>query len=80
MKVKKKSIAAFIFAICLVMPAILLFAACGKHEHTFSSDWTKTETQHWHACTGKNCNEKQVFQPKRWNSLQIILNNYYNLI
>lgn len=58
MKVKKKSIAAFIFAICLVMPAILLFAACGKHEHTFSSDWTKTETQHWHACTDENCDEK----------------------
>lgn len=58
MKVKKKSIAAFIFAICLVMPAILLFAACGKHEHSFSSDWTKTETQHWHACTDENCDEK----------------------
>lgn len=58
MKLKKKSIAAFIFAICLVMPAILLFAACGKHEHTFSSDWTKTETQHWHACTDENCDEK----------------------
>lgn len=58
MKLKKKSIAAFIFAICLVMPAILLFAACGKHEHSFSSDWTKTETQHWHACTDENCDEK----------------------
>lgn len=58
MKLKKKSIAAFIFAICLVMPAILLFAACGKTEHTFSSDWTKTETQHWHACTDENCDEK----------------------
>lgn len=71
MKLKKKSIAAFIFAICLVMPAILLFAACGKHEHTFSSDWTKTETQHWHACTDENCDEKSdlgdhnfVWEPK----------------
>lgn len=58
MKLKKKSIAAFIFAICLVMPAILLFAACGKHEHTFSSEWSTTDSQHWHACTDENCDEK----------------------
>lgn len=58
MKLKKKSIAAFIFAICLVMPAILLFAACGKHEHSFSSDWSTTDSQHWHACTDENCDEK----------------------
>lgn len=57
MKVKKKSIAAFIFAICLVMPAILLFAACGK-THTFSSEWSTTDSQHWHACTDENCDEK----------------------
>lgn len=59
MKLKKKSIAAFIFAICLVMPAILLFAACGKHEHSFSSDWSTTDSQHWHACTDENCDEKR---------------------
>lgn len=58
MKVKKKSIAAFIFAICLVVPAILLFAACGKTEHTFSSEWSTTDSQHWHACTDENCDEK----------------------
>lgn len=58
MKLKKKSIAAFIFAICLVMPAILLFAACGKHEHSFSSEWSTTDSQHWHACTDENCDEK----------------------
>ena len=58
MKLKKKSIAAFIFAICLVVPAILLFAACGKHEHSFSSDWSTTDSQHWHACIDENCDEK----------------------
>lgn len=57
-KLKKKSIAAFIFAICLVVPAILLFAACGKTEHTFSSEWSTTDSQHWHACTDENCDEK----------------------
>lgn len=56
---KKKSIWAFVLAFMLVMPAMFLLSACGKHEHSFSSDWSKSETQHWHACTDENCNEKQ---------------------
>lgn len=55
---KKKSIWAFVLALCLIVPAMFMITACGKHEHSFSSDWTKTETQHWHACTDKNCEEK----------------------
>lgn len=55
---KKKSIWAFVLAFMLVVPAMFLFSACGKHEHSFSSDWSKSETQHWHACKGKNCEEK----------------------
>lgn len=35
-----------------------MMTACGKHEHSFSSEWSQSETQHWHACTGKNCEEK----------------------
>ena len=42
----------------LFAPTMFLFSACG-HKHSFSNEWTKTESQHWHACTGKNCNEKQ---------------------
>lgn len=56
---KKKSIWAFVLALCLIVPAMFMMTACGKHEHSFSSDWSKSETQHWHACTDKNCNEKQ---------------------
>ena len=55
---KKKSIWALVLAFMLFVPVMFLFSACGKHEHSFSSDWTKTESQHWHACTGKNCEEK----------------------
>ena len=55
---KKKSIWAFVLAFMLVVPTMFLFSACGKHKHSFSSDWSKSETQHWHACTGKNCEEK----------------------
>lgn len=55
---KKKSIWAFVLAFMLVMPAMFLLSACGKHEHSFSSEWSKSETQHWHACTDKNCEGK----------------------
>lgn len=55
---KKKSIWAFVLAFMLVVPAMFMMTACGKHKHSFSSDWSKSETQHWHACTGKNCEEK----------------------
>ena len=37
---------------------MFMMTACGKHEHSFSSEWSQSETQHWHACTGKNCEEK----------------------
>ena len=55
----KKSIWAFVLAFMLVVPAMFLFSACGKHKHSFSSEWSQSETQHWHTCTGKNCDEKQ---------------------
>lgn len=55
---KKKSIWALVLAFMLFVPVMFLFSACGKHEHSFSSDWSKSETQHWHACAGKNCEEK----------------------
>ena len=55
---KKKSIWALVLAFMLFVPVMFLFSACGKHEHSFSSEWTKTESQHWHDCTGKNCEEK----------------------
>lgn len=56
--IKKKSIWTFVLAFMLVVPTMFLFSACGKHKHSFSSEWSQSETQHWHACTGKNCEEK----------------------
>lgn len=51
----------------VMMPAMFMFSACGKskspetpekpaHVHTYSEDWSKNETNHWHACTGEGCN------------------------
>lgn len=55
---KKKSIWAFVLALCLIVPAMFMMTACGKHKHSFSDDWSKSETQHWHACKDKKCEEK----------------------
>lgn len=55
---KKKSIWAFVLAFMLFVPAMFLFSACGKHEHSFSSEWSQSETQHWHTCKDKKCTEK----------------------
>ena len=56
---KKKSIWALALTFMLFVPAMLLFSACGGGDkHLISKDWSKNESQHWHACTGKNCDEK----------------------
>ena len=55
---KKKSIWALALTFMLFVPAMLLFSACGGDKHLISKDWSKNESQHWHACTGKNCDEK----------------------
>lgn len=55
---KKKSIVMMVLAFCLIVPAMFMMTACGRHKHSFSSEWSQSETQHWHSCTGKNCEEK----------------------
>ena len=49
----KKSIL-YILAVCLILPVALLFSGCDSdtHTHTWSTDWTTDETNHWHICSG----------------------------
>lgn len=55
----KKSLLLMILSICLIVPAMVLFSACGrKHQHTFSAEWTRTETEHYHAATCEHGEEK----------------------
>lgn len=56
---RKNSFWAFVIAFMLIVPTMLIFTACGKHDHNFSEKWSKSGTQHWHACTGKDCDEKK---------------------
>ena len=55
---KKKSIIFMVFAFCLVVSAMFIFAACG-HNHKATTEWQSDATYHWHACEDENCNEKQ---------------------
>ena len=54
----KKSLLLMILSICLIVPAMVLFSACGKHKHSFSAEWTRTETEHYHAATCEHGEEK----------------------
>ena len=63
----KKSIWAFVLAVCLIVPAMFMMSACGKdkggsgetaHTHTYSSEWKHDETHHWHEATCEHTAEQ----------------------
>lgn len=53
---KKNKLKALLLAFCIVLPTMFALTACG-HKHKYSEDWLTNETSHWHACTGKKCDE-----------------------
>ena len=66
MKQRKLSLLFIVF--CLVLPLAILFTACdgtaqeepvepAGHTHTWSDEWSVDENQHWHICTGEDCDE-----------------------
>ena len=55
MKKFSKALAA---VIALMLCLTIAFAACKKHEHEFSTEWTHDEINHWHAATCEH-DEKQ---------------------
>lgn len=44
--------------ILLSAAALLSLAACGTHTHTFASEWTYDDTNHWHAATCEHTDQK----------------------
>jgi len=49
----------------IALAAVLAFGvvACSSeegHNHSFSADWTKTETTHWHAATCEHTDQKRI--------------------
>ncbi len=54
---KRVSILVLVFTL-----VALMLASCGLggHEHTFSTDWSKDETNHWITCTDTACADVKV--------------------
>lgn len=52
---KRKLLLTALAAVCTASCAIGL-TACA-HKHDFSEEWEKDATNHWHECTGKDCDE-----------------------
>lgn len=51
----KKFLSVFI-SFCLLFAFSATLTSC-MHKCEFSSDWSKDESSHWHACTGAECTE-----------------------
>ena len=50
--------------------ALTVLVSCGGHTHTFSPDWSKNETQHWHDCTDESCTEKADVAAHSYTTLE----------
>lgn len=58
---KRKLSLIFLSLVCAVCCSFGL-TACGEtHSHTFSDDWSKNETHHWHAATCEHTEEKSNY-------------------
>ena len=62
---KKKTLLTFVFAICLMIPAMFLLTACG-HSHKATEKWVSDATYHWHACEDENCKEQLEKTEHTW--------------
>lgn len=62
---KKKSIMFMVFAFCLVVSAMFIFAACG-HNHKATTEWQSDATYHWHAC--ESCEEQLDKAEHTWDA------------
>ena len=75
----KKNLLAFITA---AMSLVFALSACnggdettggnGTHTHTYSEQWAYNDTDHWHACTGAECDEVKDKAAHTWDNGTII--------
>ena len=57
----KKGIIHILAAAASVCLGVALFSACGKdnHEHTYSDQWSYSQTDHWHGATCEHTDQKK---------------------
>lgn len=68
----KKKILCFALALCFVFPCMIGLSACNKHTCSWETKWTANETEHWHACKGKNCKEIKDKADHTWNDGEVV--------
>lgn len=68
---KKKTLLTFVFAICLMIPAMFMLTACG-HSHKATEKWVSDATYHWHACEYENCKEQLEKEKHSWGEWTVI--------
>ena len=64
---KKKSNWVFVLALCLIVPAMFMFTACG-HKHTAVTEWSSDATYHWHVCEDEKCQEQLDKAEHTWDA------------
>ncbi len=53
---KKKFCLAALAALALSSMCLFVFAACeNEHNHTYSEEWSYSDTEHWRVCTDDDC-------------------------
>jgi len=68
-KMKRKTFITILATLMLLVLAVSAFTACGKkdgdkdkgttHIHTYATEWSNDETNHWHAATCEHTSEKK---------------------
>lgn len=78
--IKKKSILTFVLAICLIIATMFVLTACGEdkggskeqaHTHTYSTEWAKNETHHWHGATCEHTEEKSGYEVHTFGAWEV---------
>jgi hypothetical protein len=53
-----KKLLTLLLTLCLCIASVFSLTACGGHEHSAKSEWSKDATHHWHACKEEGCTEQ----------------------
>ena len=66
----KKKVVAILTLFILTLICAIGAVACNNHEHNFSTEWTMTDTHHYHECA---CGEKQSFSEHEFDNGRVTL-------
>ncbi len=65
-----KKTVSVLLVLCMILAMTATLASCG-HKCEFSTEWSKDATSHWHACTGKDCEEIADKADHTWDDGEI---------